>query len=130
MADIPGGILHAENVQLVLTRYAIRRLLFRLTLTQHRDRFVLKGVMLFSLWTPTSRRATGDLDLLGYGDAGVERVTTAFRGSAKQTLLMMASPSTRTLCVPRLSATFPFEGNALSEAIPCHVGQQSNSLAC
>jgi hypothetical protein len=35
--------------------------------------------MLFSIWTPTPYRATGDLDLLGYGDAGVERVTAAFQ---------------------------------------------------
>jgi hypothetical protein len=70
---------NAENVQLVLTRYAIERLLFRLSLSAHRDLFVLKGAMLFSLWTPTPYRATGDLDLLGYGDAGVERVAAAFR---------------------------------------------------
>ena len=53
----------AENVQLLLTRYAIERLLFRLSLSPHRDRFVLKGAMLFSLWAPTPYRATGDLDL-------------------------------------------------------------------
>ena len=75
----------AENVQLVLTRYAIERLLFRLSLSEHRDRFVLKGAMLFSPWTSTPYRATGDLDLLGYGDAGVDRVTAAFRDITKPT---------------------------------------------
>lgn len=69
----------AENVQLLLTRYAIERLLFRLGLSPHRDRFVLKGAMLFSLWAPTPYRATGDLDLLGYGDARPERLAQAFR---------------------------------------------------
>lgn len=59
-----------ENIQLALTRFAIERLLYRLSLSRHRDQFVLKGAMLFSLWTPTPYRATGDLDLLGHGDAG------------------------------------------------------------
>jgi hypothetical protein len=63
----------------VLTRYAIERLLFRLSVSPHRDRFVLKGAMLFSLWAPTPYRATGDLDLLGSGDAAPERAADAFR---------------------------------------------------
>jgi hypothetical protein len=70
---------NAENVQLVLTRYAIERLLFRLSLSAHRDRFVLKGAMLFTLWTPTPYRATGDLDLLGYGDADIDRIVAVFK---------------------------------------------------
>jgi len=68
-----------ENVQLALTRFAIERLLYRLSLSPHRDQFVLKGAMLFSLWTPTPYRATGDLDLLGYGDAAPERIAVVFR---------------------------------------------------
>jgi len=68
-----------ENVQLALTRFAIERLLYRLSLSSHRDQFVLKGAMLFSLWMPTPYRATGDLDLLGYGDAAPERNATVFR---------------------------------------------------
>ena len=68
-----------ENVQLALTRFAIERLLYRLSLSPHRDQFVLKGAMLFSLWTPTPYRATGDLDLLGYGDAAPERIAAVFR---------------------------------------------------
>lgn len=67
-----------ENVQLALTRYAIERLLYRLSLSPHRERFILKGAMLFSLWAPTPYRATGDLDLLGYGEALPERVARAF----------------------------------------------------
>ena len=53
-----------ENAQLVMTRYAIERLLYRLSLSPFREAFVLKGAMLFSLWAPTPYRATGDLDLL------------------------------------------------------------------
>ena len=35
--------------------------------------------MLFSLWAPTPYRATGDLDLLGYGDAAPKRIAAVFR---------------------------------------------------
>jgi hypothetical protein len=70
---------NTDNVQLVLTRYAIERLLYRLSVSPHRDRFVLKGAMLFSLWAPTPYRATGDLDLLGYGDAGAGAIVVAFQ---------------------------------------------------
>ncbi len=68
-----------ENVQLALTRYAIERLLYRLSRSQHRDRFVLKGAMLFSLWAPVPYRATGDLDLLGFGEPAPEAMKKIFR---------------------------------------------------
>jgi hypothetical protein len=68
-----------DNVQLALTRYAIERLLYRLGLSAHREEFVLKGAMLFSLWAPTPYRATGDLDLLGFGDPAPERMVALFR---------------------------------------------------
>ena len=35
---------------LLLTRYALERLLYRLSTTKHRDRFVLKGAMLMTTW--------------------------------------------------------------------------------
>lgn len=50
-----------ENAQFIVTRYAIERLLYRLSLSPYRESFVLKGAMLFSLWAPTPYRATGDL---------------------------------------------------------------------
>ena len=68
-----------ENVQLALMRYAIERLLYRLGLSSHREKFVLKGAMLFSLWAPTPYRSTGDLDLLGFGDPAPERIVSVFR---------------------------------------------------
>lgn len=68
----------SEDFQLVLTRYANERLLFRLATSQHANRFVLKGAALFILWTGKPHRATRDLDLLGLGDPGVEHVRDAF----------------------------------------------------
>ncbi|MGH6910358.1 MAG: nucleotidyl transferase AbiEii/AbiGii toxin family protein, partial [Phenylobacterium sp.] len=68
-----------EDVQLLMTRFAIERLLWRLSVSPYRQLFVLKGAMLFSLWTPTPYRATGDLDLLGFGDNDPEQVAGLFR---------------------------------------------------
>jgi hypothetical protein len=47
-----------EDFQLVLTRYANERLLFRLASSRHAERFVLKGAVLFTLWTGKPHRAT------------------------------------------------------------------------
>jgi predicted nucleotidyltransferase component of viral defense system len=67
-----------EDFQLVLTRYANERLLFRLASSAHAQRFVLKGASLFTLWTGKPHRATRDLDLLGFGDPGEEHVRQVF----------------------------------------------------
>jgi predicted nucleotidyltransferase component of viral defense system len=57
--------------QLVLSEFAIERLLYRLGASDHADRFVLKGATLLKLWAGETRRATWDLDLLGRGASGV-----------------------------------------------------------
>ncbi len=74
-----------ENVQLVLTRFAIERFIFRLAESAHRDTFILKGAMLFSLWAPVPYRGTGDLDLLGQGNAAPERMAAIFKDICQQT---------------------------------------------
>ncbi len=40
-----------EDFQLFLTHYAVERLLYRLSRSAHHERFVLKGAMLFSVWS-------------------------------------------------------------------------------
>lgn len=67
-----------EDFQLVLTRYANERLLFRLASSRHAQRFVLKGAALFTLWTGRPHRATRDLDLLGFGEPGVDHARETF----------------------------------------------------
>ena len=39
-----------EDFGLVLTRYGLERLLYRLSQSRHCDQFVLKGAMLFTVW--------------------------------------------------------------------------------
>jgi predicted nucleotidyltransferase component of viral defense system len=57
-----------DDYQLVLLRYANERLLYRLAVSPHASRFVLKGAALFTLWTGVPHRATRDIDLHGIGD--------------------------------------------------------------
>jgi len=53
-----------QPFELLLTRYALERLLYRLSLSQYRNRFVLKGAMLVTTWFEDPHRPTRDLDLL------------------------------------------------------------------
>lgn len=68
-----------EDFQLVLTWYGIERLLYRLSESPHAGAFILKGAMLFSLWSGEAHRPTRDLDLLGSGDAQVSRMEAVLR---------------------------------------------------
>jgi Nucleotidyl transferase AbiEii toxin, Type IV TA system len=62
-----------------LTRYANERLLYRLSQSPHRDRFVLKGAMLMTTWFDDPHRPTRDVDFLGYGDPAPEAMLATFR---------------------------------------------------
>ncbi len=71
----------SQEFQLVLTRYALERLIYRLSLSSYAEKFVLKGAMLFYVWNPTAGayRPTRDLDFLMRGENSVEIVETIFR---------------------------------------------------
>lgn len=92
-----------EEYQLVLMRYGLERLLYRLGSSPYAGQFVVKGALLFTVWaeqatarsasneassSPTSagafgaqrpHRATHDLDLLGFGSADLARLEQVFR---------------------------------------------------
>ncbi len=68
-----------EDYSLLLTRYAIERLLYLLSQSAHADAFVLRGAMLFALWTGALHRPTRDLDLLGFGEPSEERLVGVLR---------------------------------------------------
>ena len=67
------------DFQILLTRYALERLLYRLSVSDQRARFVLKGAMLFAIWQDDPFRPTRDLDLLGYGDPDPAMVAASIR---------------------------------------------------
>jgi len=63
----------------LLTQYAIERFLYRLAKSELADQFVLKGAMLFRVWTGALHRPTKDLDLLGHGEPTPEAVADTIR---------------------------------------------------
>jgi hypothetical protein len=68
-----------QSLQLVLTYYVLERLLYRLSQTKHRDRFILKGAMLITKWFEDPLRPTRDLDLLGFGDDDPAEMVSTFK---------------------------------------------------
>lgn len=65
--------------QQVLTRYGLERMLYRLSISEHAHAFLLKGAMLFNLWFDIPVRPTTDVDMLGYGDHGLDTLKDIFR---------------------------------------------------
>jgi hypothetical protein len=74
-------IYHARggDFTLLLTQYGNERLLYRLSVSPYAERFVLKGALLFVLWSPRPHRATRDIDLLGSGDNSSAELTRVFQ---------------------------------------------------
>ena len=68
-----------EDYNDLLTRYALERLLYRLSISPYRSQFVLKGAMLFRVWADHPHRPTRDLDLLGPGQCSIPRLEDIFR---------------------------------------------------
>ncbi len=67
-----------EDFQLTLTRFGLERLLYRLSRSRHADRFLLKGAMLFSVWSEEVYRPSRDLDLAGSGDSNPDHIRELF----------------------------------------------------
>lgn len=59
--------LRGDDYSLLLNRFALERLLLRLSTSPHAHRFLLKGALLFALWYDDPHRPTRDADLLGFG---------------------------------------------------------------
>jgi predicted nucleotidyltransferase component of viral defense system len=73
-----------EDFGIVLTRYGLERFLYRLAQSRHRQQFILKGAMLFQLWSGQPHRPTRDLDLLGQGDPDPDRFKGLLRDICQQ----------------------------------------------
>jgi len=70
---------HDQAFDLVLTRYVLERLLYRLSRSPAAGRFVLKGAVLMMTWFDAPHRGTRDLDLLGFGDPDADALLRLFR---------------------------------------------------
>ncbi|QKT02605.1 nucleotidyl transferase AbiEii/AbiGii toxin family protein [Ectothiorhodospiraceae bacterium 2226] len=66
----------------VLVRFALERILYRLSQSEHADHFLLKGALLFTLWYDMPHRTTRDADLLGFGASDLKSVAQTFRDIA------------------------------------------------
>ena len=64
--------------EVVLVTYGLERLIYRLSISKHRDNFVLKGGMLVTLWTADEKRVTRDADFLAHGDANEDHLKSVF----------------------------------------------------
>jgi Nucleotidyl transferase AbiEii toxin, Type IV TA system len=68
-----------EDFQFLLGRWMVERFLYRLAGSAQKDRFILKGAMLFFAWDGRLHRPTRDLDLLGFCSSDVLDVTDRIR---------------------------------------------------
>jgi predicted nucleotidyltransferase component of viral defense system len=65
--------------QVILQHYALERFLYRLSQTDYKNDFVLRGGLIFAGWGIDLRRPTLDIDLLGYTATAInslEEITT------------------------------------------------------
>ena len=60
-------------------RYGLERLAYRLSQSEHADKFILKGAMLFLVWTGEPYRTTKDLDLLALRATTTDEMASIFK---------------------------------------------------
>ena len=75
-----------EDYNLLLNRFALERLLCRISASPQAGRFLLKGALLFALWYDEPHRPTRDADFLGFGPDGEENLVATFREVAAMDL--------------------------------------------
>ena len=68
-----------DDFQFLLWRYAVERLLFRLSRSPYRRRFILKGAMLFAVWGHSFHRQTQDIDFAACDSSDTDDVVTALQ---------------------------------------------------
>jgi Nucleotidyl transferase AbiEii toxin, Type IV TA system len=75
-----------DDYSLLLNRFALERLLLRISTSPHAKRFLLKGALLFALWYDDPHRPTRDADLLGFGPDDEANLIAIFRDIAAMDL--------------------------------------------
>lgn len=68
-----------EDFNYVLTQYAMQRLLYRLSISEYKNSFLLKGAWLFAVWSNEVHRPTRDVDFLGFGSNDVDYLVDVFK---------------------------------------------------
>lgn len=75
-----------DDYNLLLNRFAMERLLARVSTSAHAGSFLLKGALLFALWYDAPHRPTRDADLLGFGPDDAAHLLATFREIAAMDL--------------------------------------------
>jgi len=70
---------NAQDFNFVLRTYAMERLLFRLSRSPYIDNFVLKGALLFKIWSGDFYRQTRDMDVLVFQAQTIGSLTGIFK---------------------------------------------------
>jgi predicted nucleotidyltransferase component of viral defense system len=65
----------------ILQLFAIERFIYRLSKSPFADRFILKGALMFSVWSGLGSRSTMDIDLLGRLDNSLDGIVAAIKDS-------------------------------------------------
>ncbi|MBU0482838.1 MAG: nucleotidyl transferase AbiEii/AbiGii toxin family protein [Proteobacteria bacterium] len=68
------------DFNMLLVRYGVERLLYRLSISSYSRRFILKGASLFLVWRGQNFRVTRDVDLLCFGTQDLDHMEELFRG--------------------------------------------------
>ncbi len=63
----------------LLTKYALERFLYRLSVSRYRPQFILKGALLFGVWSQEVQRTTRDADVLSLRAPSIGRLISDFR---------------------------------------------------
>ena len=68
----------------LLQYFTLERFLYRLGCSAYRDRFVLKGALMFTIWQVSIPRPTRDIDLLGQMNNALSHLITAIQEICQQ----------------------------------------------
>lgn len=72
------------DFNLLLSRYGMERLIYRLSISTHSDGFILKGASLFLAWKGQNYRVTRDADFLGFGNPAPAHLKKIFQTICQQ----------------------------------------------
>ena len=70
----------------LLQHYAMERFLYRLSLSEYSENFVLKGALMFIAWNAPIWRPTRDIDLLGFVDNRIENIISVTKAICLQSV--------------------------------------------
>ena len=64
--------------------YAIERFLYRLSLSAHAERFILKGALMLMVWKSPLTRSTMDIDMLGRMENSIDKIIAIVQEVSRQ----------------------------------------------